>query len=94
MEEVNDIQNEGGVDNSHTIEIQIAPFGRDVVYDFIDKYENQKWALKTLVEVVTEIDFGGYVEKDGLRLGLGQLIELCIEKQEKIIAAATKPVWE
>ena len=85
MEEVNEIQRQGSANISNTLNIQIAPFGTDAVYEFIDKYEDQKWALKTLSEVVAEIDFGKYTESCGLRLGLSQLIEMCIIKQKKII---------
>lgn len=66
-------------------EIQMAPFGPDTVYDFKDKYDDQKWALKTLVEIVAEVDFGQHVESQNLRFGLGQLLELCIKRQEVII---------
>ena len=85
MEEVNTIEYLDDANINDTIDIKIAPFGPDVVFEFIDEYETQKWALKALAHVVIEVDFGKYVENEGLRLGLGQLIDMCIKKQEKII---------
>lgn len=91
MEEVNDIQNEGDANNS-TVATQVAPLGADAIYGFLDTYHEEKWSLKALVEITTDPSLDVFERSDSsqfhvddLRLGIRQLFELCLKRQDEII---------
>ncbi len=68
------------------IERKIEPFSIQTIIDFHENQDDEKWALKALVTLLTRSDlevFTESIEKDNYLMGLEKLFNLCLEKQEK-----------